>query len=168
MKNTVKYPIDSPHTELWFLPDKHLYGTDTQCKEICNPVERDEQTHDEDEIKTKGIPNIEPLTRGLAFLLMEDSYFKEKYNVLIVHNTKIEYKNNGVIITSDDIFKTRDNLIYHSIGAPSLSDKIKEVESITFKENKSLIILTGAKLRLGISLPCVDIAFPFLSDSYVF
>jgi hypothetical protein len=52
-------------------------------------------------------------------------------------------------------------LIYHSIGAPSLSDKIKEVESITFKENKSLIILTGAKLRLGISLPCVDIAFNF-------
>jgi hypothetical protein len=92
---------------------------------------------------------------------MEDRYFKEKYNVLIVHNTKIEYQDmNGGIISMDKIF-TESNNIYNAIGVPSLSRKIKEVESKTFNENKSLIILTGAKLRLGISLPCVDIAFNF-------
>ena len=35
---------------------------------------------------------------------------------------------------------------------------IKEQEMCAFSRNKSLIILTGARLRLGISLPCCDIA----------
>ena len=155
-------PIHKPHSELWFLPDKELYDDDVLCRTtICSEkVKKDENNDEEDEEKT-GLPNIEPLTRGLAFLLMEDRYFKEKYNVLIVHNTKIEYQDmNGGIISMDKIF-TESNNIYNAIGVPSLSRKIKEVESKTFNENKSLIILTGAKLRLGISLPCVDIAFNF-------
>lgn len=157
-------PIHKPHSELWFLPDKELYDNDVLCRStICSKIKvKKDENHDEDDDDKTGLPNIEPLTRGLAFLLMEDRYFKEKYNVLIVHNTKIEYQDmNGGIITIDKIFPELNNNIYHAIGAPSLSRKIKEVESKTFKENKSLIILTGAKLRLGISLPCVDIAFNF-------
>jgi len=90
---------------------------------------------------------------------MENNYFKEYYNVLIVHNTKTEYIINGVKQTSDNIFGTVGP-IYHDIGE-SLSETIKRIETNTFKDNKSLIILTGAKLRLGISLPCADIAFNF-------
>jgi hypothetical protein len=31
--------------------------------------------------RIRGIPNIEPLTRGLSLLLMNKPYFKEKYNI---------------------------------------------------------------------------------------
>ena len=65
---------------------KELYDNDDYCRSyVCSSekVEKDKNYDEEDEEKT-GLPNIEPLTRGLAFLLMEDSYFKEKYNVLIL------------------------------------------------------------------------------------
>jgi len=154
-------PIHKPHSELWFLPDKDLYDNDAYCKEgICKNLKvKKDNSQDEDDEENYGLPNIEPLTRGLAFLLMENNYFKEYYNVLIVHNTKTEYIINGVKQTSDNIFGTVGP-IYHDIGE-SLSETIKRIETNTFKDNKSLIILTGAKLRLGISLPCADIAFNF-------
>ena len=158
-------PIGKPHSELWFLPDKDLYFNDDECRKsnVCGkPVEK-EANYDEDDDNKTELPNIEPLTRGLSFLLMSNPFFYENYNVLIVHNTNIEYKNkikNGGKINSDDIFGEKGP-IYHAIGSKNLSESIKVVEYNTFKEGKSLIILTGAKLRLGISLPCVDIAFNF-------
>ena len=42
-KLTLNYNIDNKHTELWFLPDKHLYGTDTECRDICKLVKIDSQ-----------------------------------------------------------------------------------------------------------------------------
>ena len=164
-KFTLKYPIDSPHTELWFLPDKHLYGTDTECKELCNSVSTDLQTQDEDNIKSKGIPNIEPLTRGLSIKICNHHGF-DRYNVLIVHNTKFTYL--GENINSKNIFsdfkdengKKRID-IYEKKNVASLAEQIKKFEKESYDRGKSLIVLTGAKLRLGISLPCADIAFNF-------
>ena len=49
----------------------------------------------------------------------------------------------------------------------SINEKIRELEFKTYKEDKSLIILTGQMLRLGISLPCADIAFNFDNVSSV-
>ena len=43
----------------------------------------------------------------------------------------------------------------------SLKDQIKMFEKKTYELGRSLIVLTGAKLRLGISLTCADIAFNF-------
>ena len=164
-RTTLKYPIDSPHTELWFLPDKHLYGTESECKHICKSVKNDSSNQDEDDIKPTGIPNIEPLTRGLSIKICNHEGFK-KYNVLIVHNTKFTYL--GSDINSTNIFsdfkdengKKRID-IYDKKKASSLAEQIKVFEKNSYKNGKSLIILTGAKLRLGISLPCADIAFNF-------
>ena len=165
-KITLKYPIDAPHTELWFLPDKHLYGTDTECKEICKPVGKEEGM-DEDDSKSKGIPNIEPLTRGLSIKICNHRGF-DRYNVLIVHNTKFTYL--GANINSKDIFSDFKNdagkerirlFAFEKKKETSLAEQIKDFEKDSYKNGKSLIILTGAKLRLGISLPCADIAFNF-------
>jgi hypothetical protein len=165
-KITLKYPIDAPHTELWFLPDKHLYGTDTECKEICKSVGKEEGM-DEDDSKSKGIPNIEPLTRGLSIKICNHRGF-DRYNVLIVHNTKFTYL--GTNINSKDIFSEFKNdagkerirlFAFEKKKETSLAEQIKDFEKDSYKNGKSLIILTGAKLRLGISLPCADIAFNF-------
>jgi adenine-specific DNA-methyltransferase len=160
-------PVHKPHSELWFLPDKDLYLNSDECRtsKICGKPKTKDDNYDEDDLNKTQLPNIEPLTRGLAFLLMNNPYFREHYNVLIVHNTNIEYENiDKTIINADKIFGD-EGPIYHAIGSTSLSKSIKDNENKTFKpktgSSKSLIILTGAKLRLGISLPCVDIAFNF-------
>lgn len=165
-KLTLNYPIDNTHTELWFLPDKHLYGTDTECKDICNPVVIDEHM-DEDTEGNKSIPNIEPLTRGLSIKICQNKGF-DRYNVLIVHNTKLTYLgsniNNKVIFEEFNYNPGNERIKlfdFQSKKQTSLSEQIKEFEKDSYKNGKSLIILTGAKLRLGISLPCADIAFNF-------
>jgi adenine-specific DNA-methyltransferase len=151
------------HSELWFLPDSDLYVNPEECRSICSENKvKQEDNHNEDSIDNKiGLPNIEPLTRGLAFSLMENDFFRDNYNVLIVHNTKIDFKdkNNNRKISYNDIFK--DTNIGTTIDSKNLSETIKEFETQTYRDGKNLIILTGAKLRLGISLPCVDIGFNF-------
>lgn len=165
-QNKLNYSIANLHTELWFLPDKHLYGTDSECKQICNPITIDTNM-DEDTNERKGIPNIEPLTRGLAIKICKHRGF-DRYNILIVHNTKLSYL--GSSINSKNIFddfvsengKKRIKLFsFETKKEVSLSEQIKAFEKDSYQNGKSLIILTGAKLRLGISLPCADIAFNF-------
>jgi hypothetical protein len=170
-EETLNYPIDSQHTELWFLPDKHLYRTDTECKDICNPVVIDDGM-DEDIEGKQSIPNIEPLTRGLAIKICQHKGF-DRYNVLIVHNTKLTYLgsniNDKVIFQEFNYEPGKERIQLFDSNKKdkdgikiSLSDQIKQFEKYSYTTNgKSLIILTGAKLRLGISLPCADIAFNF-------
>ena len=151
------------HSELWFLPDDDLYITPDTCREKgkCKQV-KSGNSHNENKNDNKSsLPNIEALTRGLAFALMENKFFKEYYNVLIVHNTPVVFKNfeNDNKIQYEEIFK--DIGISTTINSKNLSESISEYETQTYHENKNLIILTGAKLRLGISLPCVDIGFNF-------
>ena len=109
--------------------------------------------------KTKSLPNIEPLTRGLALLLMRQEYFQIRYNVMIIHNTDLKLEQRKTKKAYNKLF-TRGNIFLFN-NKENVSSQIKDAERITFAENKSLIILTGSKLRLGISLPCVDIAFNF-------
>jgi hypothetical protein len=163
-KNELLYKIDGSHTELWFLPDKDLYNED--CKEICNSVTVDENMDEEQKnIKNpKSIANIEPLSRGLAIKICQHEGFT-RYNVLIVHNTKIEYIKG---INENTLFndfhhnkRTRIKVYEFQKSSVSLSNQIKNFEIETYKQGKSLIVLTGAKLRLGISLPCADIGFNF-------
>lgn len=184
MKNVVKYPIDSPHTELWFLPDKHLYPGDADCKSKgCAPVVTDEtlETDDSEKELKKGIANIEPLTRGLAYMITDNKPRFKDYNVFIVHNTPFNYlskrekgkKDNEITgeklfgdITFEDVTDNDKKIRRKRIGVydskkGGLSDQIKAFERESYKHGKSVIILTGAKLRLGISLPCADIAYNF-------
>ena len=170
-QSELKYPISSSHSELWFLPDKDLYG-DNDCKDICNVVDTD-VNYDTDIKKTKtgieslkSLPNIEPLSRGLAIKITQNTNF-DRYNVLIVHNTKLTYMTKR--IKGSDLFGGSDRIKLFEMSAKSdgLSTQIKKFEKATYEKQKSLIILTGAKLRLGISLPCVDIAFNFDNISSV-
>jgi hypothetical protein len=167
-KLTLKYPIDNTHTELWFLPDKFLYGKNTDCSQICTKlVEKAKHMDEDDTDKKLGIPNIEPLTRGLSIQLCKHVGFN-KYNILIVHNTKLTYL--GEDINDKNIFRdfknesNQERIKVFAFGKKkdtSLAEQIKNFETESYLNGKSLIILTGAKLRLGISLPCADIAFNF-------
>ena len=157
--------LDAPdysnlHSELWFLPDDKLYVTPDKCRSTCKQT-TSEKNYDENNSDRPSLPNIEPVTRGLAFALMNTPFFRDHYNVLIVHNTNVKFKDqSGRKISYVDIFK--DTGIDTTSGnKESLSTKIKDYESKSYKEGKNVIILTGAKLRLGISLPCVDIGFNF-------
>jgi hypothetical protein len=157
------------HTELWFLPDKNLYADANKCRQdnICANIEAEGNYNEDDNIKTD-LPNIEPLTRGLSLLLMQHPFFRKYYNILIVHNTEPKYVKHNVISNGkpdktnkwklDEIFPEN---IRTTINSTNLSESIKQCEKEAFIQTKSLIILTGAKLRLGISLPCADIAFNF-------
>jgi hypothetical protein len=109
-QHNLHYNITSPHTELWFLPDKNLYESNTACrgqdetgkkeKYICKPLDIESGMDEDSENKTSR-PNIEPLTRGLAIKICNHAAF-EKYNVLIVHNTSLVYL--GTNINEDNLF----------------------------------------------------------------
>jgi hypothetical protein len=157
-KGKFDYNISSPHTELWFLPDNNLYQNQDECRDVCKES-RDQEISDEYEDKTtieKGIPNIEPLTRGLASKILSNPKF-EKYNVFIVHGTKLDYLGKGI-----KPFASSVRVKYWDTNPKiSLKEQISNYEKDSFSDGQSVIILTGAKLRLGISLECVDIAFNF-------
>lgn len=163
--------LSTPHTELWFLPDKSLYDTPEKCKEYMDEkglrVKTDDiegEAMEYDDVKTtdasqKGLPNIEPLTRGIALNLLRNKFFRDRYCILIVHNQQIKYMKSGVDKTKK-VFETQCVKI-HSEDKDNIKDKIKQFERDAFNNDKSLIILTGSMLRLGVSLPCADIAFNF-------
>jgi hypothetical protein len=161
--------INRPHSELWFLPDKSLYDNPGKCKELMKEkgleikkidvTEGEQLNYDDNTIKDKGLPNIEPLTRGLVLNMLNITFFKENYCFLIVHNQKITYYD-GSIDNTNKVFKD-DCVKLHSQDGENITTKIKQFERETYRKGKSLIILTGSMLRLGVSLPCVDIAFNF-------
>ena len=108
---------NEPHSELWFLPDKNLYPQELNCKDICNEIQY-ESNNDEDNNTIKGIPNIEPLTRGLSLMLVGNEYFKNNYNIAIVHNSIPKYKiynNKQKIISTEEIYKKLPNANFQLI-----------------------------------------------------
>ena len=154
------------NTQLWFLPTTNLYNN--ECSNVSTvPHDSDESDMEEQAKKTKKDPrpHIEPVTRGLALSIIDNNILGEKYNVLVVHNDKelfdkyFEKELNGT--------KYKDRIFCSSSASNSTLKKLKLVERIKFYEKKSydsgrgLIILTGTKLRLGVSLPCADIALNF-------
>lgn len=152
LKYKMKYAIDNPHTELWYLPVSNLYLSD--CKDIAKLNSKYLKKHnglDADGEKTS-IPHVEPITRGLAVALMEHPYFKEKCCVLIVHEDYSLFQSAGQMI---------DCISAYSSKTSDMTTFIKEKEFEAYKSQKSLIILAAHKLRLGVSLPCADIAFNF-------
>jgi len=153
----LKYQVFKSHTELWFLPYSDLFE-DNDCdevkernKEILRGLENEEE--DEDKVKLRprmGRPNIETVSRGLALALLEHPFFKQNFIIGIVHGHSKLFRNSGV--NNENIF------IYENGEVP---EWIRDLEFQAKAQNKSLIILTGQKLRLGVSLPCADIAFNF-------
>jgi hypothetical protein len=160
--------LNERHTELWFLPYNGLYDGGDNCADKLDIVGKisEERTGEEEENKdtqkTVSLPNIEPLTRGIVLLLQENPLFRENYCFLIVHGQKLEYVDPVKDLRGSS--KIEGECIYFSKDKKqdSINKFIKDKERQTFEvKKKSLIVLTGSMLRLGISLPCADIAFNF-------
>jgi len=152
--------INTKHSELWFLPDSFLYDNPDQCRELLPTRIKGNEISQNEDSKKDTLPNIEPLTRGLVLNLLNNDFFKRHYNFIIVHNQKLNYY--GTDYTKRVFSEKQVKYSVNSRG--SVNNIIKTFEEETFLQDKSLIILTGSMLRLGISLPCVDLAFNF--DNY--
>jgi len=73
--------VNTKHTQLWFLPDNHLYKPGNKC---VKPTKISNKTE-------SGLPNIEPLTRGIVLNLLNNRFFKKNFCFLIVHGQKLNY-----------------------------------------------------------------------------
>ena len=167
--------FDKKPTQLWFLPITDLFNNKPTPKYPSNLLtksgtptkntteeETDVQPEDGDEKGAEGVPHIEPITRGLALAILKNPKFKDNYNVLVVHNNGKLFKASG--IEENPEYKDRIKCSSQDkYKGKSLVDIIKQYETDSHgkEERKGLIILTGSKLRLGVSLPCVDIALNF-------
>ena len=153
-----------PHSQLWFLP--------TQLK-----------TEQEEDSDSKGF--IEQLQFLLAKKIIEK--MGDDFCVLLMHGQhaktfdrvpsrdiyKREFPGGKPESKYIDKYENFDTRFYmynksneekeHCLSTQCIKSKniglcIEEQQRCAYARNKSLIILTGARLRLGISMPCVDIA----------
>ena len=147
-----------PHTQLWFLP--------TVCSNTKKIIGEEEPESNK----------IEPIGRLLAKLLMEIPEFKKHFCILVINSQKLpkdplystQKSKGGKIIGYDKLDVKTYEVIDECIstrcvppnykGSDGVSGCIMREEACAKSKNKSLIILTGMRLRLGISLPCVDLA----------
>ena len=159
LHHKLKYNFSNKHSQIWFLPDNNLYEDPIKCKQELTKTNSEDKITDESEENNDGLPNIEPLTRGLVLNLLNNEYFKKYFCFLIVHGQKLKYY--GENYSKEEIFPTQSVNISSFEKGKSINKIIQDAEYNAYKENKSLIILTGSMLRLGVSLPCVDIAINF-------
>ena len=176
LKNDFQFDIinsEIPKSQLWFLPTQNLYneGKEKNTDEKCNPLFDESEKKgiktakykvfldDNEQNKSDSKPHIEPLTRGIALALSkEGTLFEKHFNVLIIHTNGDLYK-----LTRLDKQYNIKCVCYDKKGdkKKSIIDKIQDYENESKEKGKGLIILTGIILRLGVSLPCVDIALNF-------
>jgi hypothetical protein len=121
------------HSQLWFLPTQLRKGDSN------NPS------------NNKDDSTFEIVSRRLAECIISNKLYK-KFNVCIVHS--IGTKNISPIMDADG----NSRVFFECITAKSVKECIRDREVEAKAANRSLIILTGKRLRLGISLPCVDVA----------
>jgi superfamily II DNA or RNA helicase len=121
------------HSQLWFLPTQLRKGDSN------NPS------------NNKDDSTFEIVSRRLAECIISNKFYK-KFNVCIVHS--IGTKNISPIMDADG----NSRVFFECITAKSVKECIRDREVEAKAANRSLIILTGKRLRLGISLPCVDVA----------
>jgi len=142
-----------PHSEIWFLPT----------------VFRSEKGSVELEEKGNG---FRYMTQNFTKILMDNPWFSENYCVAILHsvgfdNNEIEFidaqKQGAYKVKWSDasVINTGNSYCISTICRDS-KEGVKicllKQEACAKANGKSLIILTGKMLRLGVSLPCVDIA----------
>ena len=150
--------LRKPHSEIWFLPT------------IFRGEKGDEEVDEEDKNGKKSPFGY--MTKNFSTLLMQKAWFREKYCILILHsvgfgNIAIDFiqakeKGGKQIKWNDASVRETGNTQCISTICPKSKIGVKECileqEACAKAHGKSIIILTGKMLRLGISLPCVDIA----------
>ena len=132
------------HTQLWFLPTS-MKNTEGDKNEV---------------VDDKSI--IGPMTYQLATAIINHPKFKN-FNVCVIHGTTTKFDNNYADLNSKADLEEDPKAEPRKVFFKCIKDKdvkvcirLKEKESK--RNEKSLIILTGQRLRLGISLPCADVA----------
>ena len=119
------------HSQLWFLPTNLLKNTSKILGEMPN-----------DDSK------FEIISRLLAEEIMNNNKFRN-FNVCVIHSLKV---------STDRTTESGQKIFYKCIHDTDVKECIKQRELESKRDNKCLIILTGKRLRLGISLTCVDVA----------
>ena len=141
------------HSQLWFMPTTMK---DTSKKGNKNKTE---ETKVDSTI-------IAPLLSNLAKMIVEHDNYKN-FNVCVIHSIKsgerTEYisKKDTENLDIEDVNRRR--VYFKCIDSSNVKKCIIDIENKSrendeVKRGKSLIILTAQRLRLGISLPCVDVA----------
>jgi superfamily II DNA or RNA helicase len=160
---TNKIDIKKPHSQLWFLPT----------------TLRNKNTGESDDIEDD-IGRFSYMCKHLTQLLMNgktgiSKLFREHFCVIILHsvgfdNTQIDFLeakkidknvnwNNAIVDNTSKGYGCVSTTCRKSdIG---VKECILAQEACAKEHGKSVIILTGKMLRLGISLPCVDVALHF-------
>jgi hypothetical protein len=154
--------LRKPHSELWFLPTIFRSEKGPQIDEDIEEIPHG---------KKKGIPGFRYMTQNFTRLLMEHPWFKENYCVIILHSvgfdsTEVQFLDAQEL--GGKKLKWNDLDVQHTgnsfcisttcVNSKSVKDCILKQEACAKANGKSVIILTGKMLRLGVSLPCVDIA----------
>lgn len=163
-----------PHSQLWFLP--------TSLKSV--QVDEGNNGSNGDNEESNGF--IEQIQFLLAEKII-NSDWGEHFCVLLMHGQKAKlskrkpstsvFKREFTSVKQTDTYiseynnydtklyiydKKNDNkelcLSTQCVYSNDIGKCIENQQQCAFAKNKNLIILTGARLRLGISMPCVDVA----------
>ena len=131
--------LEENNTQLWFLPTVLKYK---ELKLQSQETQKGEQLKREDKKFFK-------MYNRFANILMESPVFEERFEILIL--TGSEKKHIRKECMDGD----------KSIKDKEAKDIIAKAETCAYARGRSLIIFVGKMLRLGVSLPCVDIALHF-------
>ena len=130
------------HSQLWFMP--------TSMSKVS--------TKNKEEISKEDRAIVGPMLKNFGLTIINHPKFIN-FNVCVVHSGK-ESEKNEIISTFDE--ENPRKLYFQCITSSKYKGNvkkcIKDIENKSKEAGKSLIILTGQRLRLGISLPCVDVA----------
>ena len=150
------------HSQLWFLPTI-------------------EETRDQSsKSNEENLGRVEPYMRFLLKALLKNEEISERFCIFLLHGGKNKIQKNEIKYqdikkkyinsTSLDILKVDvDNSLENSNNKVCFTfkmvddkgnwkEQMRQEECKAYAKGKSVIILTGNMARLGVSLPCVDIA----------
>jgi len=154
--------LNRRHSQLWFLPP-NMPGK-----------KKDEQLED--------VGVVEPLMRVLSEELLKNPFFRDNFCFVLMHSKSLKDKRIGnkyADIVNRPEYDTLDIADIHKLNIKESIEKsngrlcftpvclssndgdkecLRKEECESYKNKRSLIILTAGKLRLGVSLPCVDLA----------
>ncbi len=131
------------HSQLWFLP---------------TTIRSDKEDID---TEVDGPNSFADTAEYLAKQICANRWY-EDFNVAIVHSLKSKSKTDERHTKTGTLRRLSSEkrifLCNNDDDKNDIKTLLKEVEIQSHNEHKSLIILTGKRLRLGISLNCVDLA----------
>ena len=144
LHNYIATGVGKQHSQIWFLP--------TTIKSV-----RKLKRSGEKKVQGESVV-IAPMLKNLGECIINHPKF-QNFDVCIVHSSREPDKNKDIISQYDKKHKFENvRKLYFCVDG-DVKNCIKKIENkLQNGGNRSLIILTAQRLRLGISLPCVDVA----------